>query len=106
MKGGEHHDHDYDELNKAFQKYKEEITSSLEPMEKQVAIITKALAQLDTRCRGISDQHTTIKDSIHVTFRRLWEVLNVRETKLICKLNQMTEAKLKGLAAQRALLMR
>jgi len=66
-----------------------------------VAIITKALAQLDTRCREISDQHTTIKDSIHVTFRRLWEVLNVRETELICKLNQMTEAKLKGLAAQR-----
>ena len=74
-------------------------------MEKQVAIITKALAQLDTR-REISDQHTTIKDSIPFTFRRLWEVLNVRETEMICRLNQMTEAKLKGLAAQRALLMR
>jgi len=71
-----------------------------------MAIITKTLAQLDTRCRELSVQHITIKDSIHVTFRQLWEVLNVRETELICKLNQMTEAKLKGLAAQRALLMR
>jgi len=32
MKGGEHHNHDYEELNKAFQKYKEEVTSSLEPI--------------------------------------------------------------------------
>ena len=36
IKGGKHHDHDYALLKKAFEKYKEEITSSLDPMEKQV----------------------------------------------------------------------
>ena len=44
LKGGEHHSHDYEELNVAFEKYKEEIVSSLEPMEKQVTTIKKALA--------------------------------------------------------------
>ena len=30
MKGGKHHDHDYQPLNEAFEKYKQEMTSSLE----------------------------------------------------------------------------
>ena len=41
-KGGKHHEHDYEELNQAFEKYRQKITSSLEPMEKQVTIIKKA----------------------------------------------------------------
>ena len=56
LKGGKHQDHDYALLKKAFEKYKEEITSSLEPMEKQVGIAMKALSQLDTRCGEISNQ--------------------------------------------------
>ena len=100
IKGGKHHDHDYALLQIAFEKYKEEITSSLEPMEKQVTIIKKALEQLNTRCGEISDQRAAIEDNIHVTFRRLREVLTVRETELIAQLHQMTQAKLKGLAAQ------
>ena len=100
IKGGKHHDHDYALLQIAFEKYKEEITSSLEPMEKQVTIIKKALDQLNTRCGEISYQQTAIEDNIHVTFRQLREVLKVRETELIAQLHQMTQAKLKGLAAQ------
>ena len=100
IKGGKHHDHDYALLQIAFEKYKEEITSSLEPMEKQVTIIKKALEQLNTRCGEISDQRAAIEDNIHVTFRRLREVLKVRETELITQLHQMTQAKLKSLAAK------
>ena len=48
--GGKHHSHDCEELDKAFERYKVEVTASLEPMEKQVTTITKALAQLDARC--------------------------------------------------------
>ena len=100
MKGGKHHDHDYALLQKAFEKYKEEITPSLEPMEKQVTIIKKALEQLNARCGEISDQRAAIEDNIHVTFRRLREVLKVRETELIAHLHQMGQAKLKGLTAK------
>ena len=99
-KSGQHYSHDYEELNVAFEKYKEEIMSSLEPMEKQVTIIKKALALIE-QCRGeISDKQAAIEDNIHVTFRRLREVLTFRETELIGQLHKITQGKLKGLAAQ------
>ena len=99
--GGKHHDHDYTLLKVAFEKYKEEILISQEPMEEQVVIIKKALEELNTRCGEISDQRAAIEDNVHVTFRRFREVLTARETELIGQLHQMTQAKLKGLAAQR-----
>ena len=100
LKGGKHHSHDYEELNVAFEKYKEEITSSLEPMEKQVTIIKKALALIE-QCHGeISEQRAAIEDNVHVTFRRLREVLTVRETELIGQLHKTTRDKMKGLAAK------
>ncbi len=46
-KGSKHHAHDYDPLDEAFDKYKGEITSSLEPIEKQLKTIHTALAELD-----------------------------------------------------------
>ena len=101
LKGGKHRDHDYEQLDQAFKKYKHEITSSLEPMEKQVSTIKKALAELDACCGEISDQRAATAGNIHVTFRRLREVLDVRETELIGELDRVTQEKLKGLAAQR-----
>ena len=101
LKGGKHHDHDYCELKEAFGKYKEEITSSLEPMERQEATIKEALAQLDTRCEKIAHQRAATQDSIHITFRRQHEALAARETQLIGKLDRTTQEKLKGLAVQR-----
>ena len=98
---GKHFGHNCKELDKAFQEYKEEITSSLQPMEKQVAIMKGVLAQLDTRCGEISDQRQATEVNIHSTFRRLQEVLNVRETELVHQLHQITQSKLKALAVQR-----
>ena len=100
LKGGKHQSHDYEELDQAFEKYKKEITSSIDPMEKQVAIIKKALALIEQLCGEISDQRAAIENNVHVTFRRLREVLTVRETGLISQLHQMTQGKLKGLAAK------
>ena len=100
LKGGKQYSHDYEELDQAFEKYKKEITSSIEPMEKQVAIIKKALALIEQRCGEISDQRKAIENNVHVTFRRLREVLTIRETELIGQLHQMIQGKLKGLAAQ------
>ena len=99
--GSSSHDHSYEDLGQAFRKYKEEISSSLEPMEKQVTIMKQTLAQLDARCGEISDQRTATAVNIHGAFRRIQEVLNVRETELIGQLDQVTQGKLKGLAVQR-----
>ena len=100
-KGSRHHDHDYDELDEAFAKYKTDITSLIEPMEKQVEIIKKVLAKLDASCGTVSHQQVVIEDNIRVIFGQIQEALNARETELIVKLDQMTREKLKGLAAQR-----
>ncbi len=100
-KGGKHIGHDYDPLDEAFDKYKGEITSSLEPMEKKLKTIHTALAQLDTRSEEISDQRVTIEASIHNIIRRLHEVLDVRKTELIGQLHKMIQKKLKYIATQR-----
>ncbi len=101
VKGGKHRDHDYDPLDEAFDKYKGETTSSLEPMEKQLKTIHTALAQLNTRSREIFDQRVTIEASIHDTIRRLHEILDVRKTELIGQLHKMIQRKLKDIASQR-----
>ena len=65
-----------------------------------MAIIKKALALIEQRCGEISDQREAIEKNVHVTFRRLREVLTARETELIGQLHQMAQGKLKGLAVQ------
>ena len=100
LKGGKHHDHDCSPFRKAFERYKEEITSFVEPLEKQVTTINNALAQLDRRCKEISSQQADIEDSVYAAFWRLREVLNVRETEIINQLHQTTQGKLKDLVAQ------
>ena len=94
LKGGKHHNHEYE-------RYTKDITASLEPMEKQVVTAEEALVQIESRRREISDKRASTAGSIHDTFKRLQEVLSVRETELIGQLDQQTEEKLSGLAAQK-----
>ena len=101
MKDEKHHSHNYEELSKAFEKYKGEITSFLEPMEKHLENVERTLAQLDVHCAEISDQQTTIETDIHNTITQLHEKLDIRKTELIGQLHQLTQAKLKSLAAKR-----
>ena len=98
---GKHFGHDCKELHQAFQEYKEEIISSRQPMEKQMATMMEVLTQLDTRCGEISDQREATEEEIHTIFRQLQEVLNVRETKLVHHLHRITQSKLKALAVHR-----
>ena len=101
IKGGKHHSHDCEELDKAFERYKVEVTASVEPMEKQVATITKALAQLSARCAEIFDQRAAVEANIRITFKKLQRILNTRKTELIGQLHHITQIKLKKLAVQR-----
>ena len=101
IKGGKHHSHDCEELDKAFERYKVEVTASLEPMDKQVTTITKALAQLGARCAEISDQRAAVEADVHTTFGKLQHILDNRKTELISQLHHITQRKLKELAVQR-----
>ena len=57
--------------------------------------------QLDTQCQQITDQQEVFLVNIHKTIQQLQEALEVRKTELIGQLNQITQRKLKTLAAQR-----
>ena len=100
-RGGEHHDHEYEELTQAFEMYKAVVVSLLEPIKKKAATITKALGHIDERCGAISDQRAATAEEIHANFRCLREALDVRETELIGQLDKETQGKLKRLAAQK-----
>ncbi len=100
LRGGKHHSHDYEEISEAFERYKEEVTPSLESMEKQRKRINEALTELGTRRDEISNQRQTIEADIHSAIGRLHTILKVRETELIGQLHAMTQEKMKELAAQ------
>ena len=101
IKGGKHEGHDYYELGSAYERYKGEVRPSLEPMEGKLNTVEKALAQLDTRRREVSDQQAAIESNIHDTIREFHEFLDVRKTELIGKLHKITQSKLKCLTTQR-----
>ena len=101
LRGQKHHSHEYNLISLCYEKYKREMTSSLEPVEKQLTTVKRALAHLDVRCGEISDQRAAIESDIHRTTQQLHEIIDVRKTKLINQLHQKTQEKLKGLAVQR-----
>ena len=96
-----HRDHQYDLVTDVFCKHKEVLVSSLQPVEQQLGVVTESLRQLDTQCQQITDQWEALVASIHRTVRQLQEALEVRKTKLVVQLEQVTQQKLKALAAQR-----
>lgn len=101
MKDEQHHSHNYEDLSKAFVRYKMEMKSSLEPIKEQLMIVEEALTQLDTRCDEIANQRAVIEADIFSSITKLQETLEVRKTELIGQVCQLTETKLKCLAIQR-----
>lgn len=83
LKGGKHQSHDYEEIEETF---KREIAASVQPLERQLTTINKALAGLDTRCKEISNQQAAIEANIDENFRQFQKVLEARKTELICHL--------------------
>ena len=96
-----HRDHQYDLVTDAFQKHKDVLVTSLQPVEWQLDTVTKSLQQLDTQCQHITEQQEALVGNIHKTIRQLQEALEVRKTELMGQLDQITQQKLKTLAAQR-----
>ena len=96
-----HRDHQYDLVTDAFQKHKDVLVTSLQPVEQQLNTVTKSLQQLDTQCQQITDQREALAGKILKTIQQLQEALEVRKTELIGQLDHITQNKLKTLAAQR-----
>ena len=96
-----HRDHQYDLVSDAFQKHKNVLVRSLQPVERQLDTVTKSLQQLDIQCQQITDQREALVGNIHKTIQQLQEVLQVRKTELIGQLDQIAQQKLETLATQR-----
>ena len=101
IKGGRHHSHEYDEINVAFERYREEILTSLKPMEKHLSSVHLSLDKLDECCSEICEQRAGIEASIHRSIDQIQEALNVRRTELVARLHRITQGKLESLAVQR-----
>ena len=96
-----HQGHNYDLVTDTFQRHKGEIVSSLQPVKQHLVTVNEAIQALDTRKKDIEEQRTIIEADIHKQINRLLQALKQRSTELVGQLNQLTQQKLKGLAAQR-----
>ena len=96
-----HVENSYASTVQAFETYKKEIGSLLEPINRKLVSIDEVLTQFDKDNGEISDQRAAIKADIHDTINELHQVLDIRRTELISRLHQLTQRKLKDLAAER-----
>ena len=96
-----HRDHQYDLVRDAFTKHKDAIVASLQPVERQLATVCKALEGLDARSNQISNQRQVIETQIQRSIQQLHAAVEARKEDLITQLGQVTQQKLKSLAAQR-----
>ena len=96
-----HQGHHYDVISDTFPKHKQEILSQLEPVKHHLATVNHALHTFDARSREIQDQKAAVQEEIHMKIDQLHQVLEQRRTELIGRLDQLTQHKLKTLAAQR-----
>ena len=96
-----HRDHQYDLATDAFPQQKNVLISSVEPAEQQLASVNKALEGLDTLCGKITSQRQDLEMKIKENFHLIHKALEARQEELIAHLDQMTQQKLKNVAAQR-----
>ena len=92
---GKHYNHKKELLEVAFHKYKEEITSSLQILDKQYASVSRALQQVVV-CRGkVAEQQEAIAANI-----RSYCQEGIRKTQMTTQLHRVSREKLRRLAAQ------
>ena len=96
-----HQGHQYDVASDTFTKHKQEITDQLKPIKRHLATVKTALQSFDDRSKKIQDQRETHQADIHKRIDQLQQALEQTRTELIGQLDQLTQHKLKTLAAQR-----
>ena len=95
-----HRDHQYDLATATFPQRKEELISSIEPVEQQLASVNKALEGLDTLRGEINSQFQVLETKVRSRLHLVREALERREEDLISQLKQLTRQKLKNVDLQ------
>ena len=96
-----HKNHQYDLVEDSFERHKAEIIASLEPVEKQLGVVSKALEQFPLRSQELDDLQVAIEDNIQQQIKQLQELLEARKAELINQVQQYIQTKKKNLAAQK-----
>ena len=98
---GTHQRHNYDLVADAFPKHKEELVSSLEPVQQKLQTVQQALEVFDTRAKDINDQKSTVKARIEQEISRMHQLIDKQKEQLMGELNMLTQQKLDNLVAQK-----
>ena len=93
----EHNGHNYNLVKDVFQKHELEIVASLAPAKEQLATISKASEQVNSRKRKVLDQQFILEAYIQQDSRQLIDTISARTQELVNKLQQITEEKLRCL---------
>ena len=96
-----HNGHNLNLVSKLFEKYREEILSSLKPVEDRLSHARITLDELDLSYGEILDQQDSIEASICDHTRQIQEVAEFRKNELISKLHHLMAEKLQDLVSKR-----
>ena len=93
--------HKYDLVADTYERHKSDITASLDPVDKQMDMLIKALDQLAVQSQKINDQAAAIEDSICKQMEQFHKMIEERKAEMISTLQQMIKIKMKNIAAQK-----
>ena len=96
-----HRDHQYDLVTDTFERQKEEIIASLEPVERHLENANKMLKLIEAQSRVVKAKRDSIAAEIQLKTRELQEMLEKRKDELVGQLDKSTQQMLKDLATQK-----
>ena len=96
-----HKGHEYDLINDTYDKHRQTIESSLEPVREQIVVVTDAVTALTQREKEITHQGETVKEEIHVMIKQIIDLLLQSERKLTEDVDLAVRHKLSVLSQQK-----
>ena len=77
-----HKGHEYDLVNDTYDRHRQTIESSLEPVREQIVVVTEAVTTMTQREEEITHQGETVREEIHVMIKEIIDRLHQSERKL------------------------
>ena len=96
-----HKGHEYDLVNDTYDRHRQTIESSLEPVREQIVVVTEAVTTLTQREEEITHQGETVKEEIHVMIKEIIDRLLQSERNLTEDVDLAVRHKLNMLSQQK-----
>ena len=96
-----HKGHEYDLVQDTYDKHRQIIESSLEPVKEQIVVVTEAVTTLTQVEKEITHQGETVREEIHVMMKQIIDLLLQSERKLTEDVDLAARHKLSMLSQQK-----